>query len=99
MTILPNRVGHFFIDRNIQLLYYVKVMNEDFLILKNRTLQAENIVKTEDGYYRYVNHRDRLVTTGFGILAGLLRNTDIIRFDAATVAIMRGRYTAFYVPD
>ena len=64
--------------------------------LKQSTLNDDNIVMTPDGYYRYVNHLDKLATTGFGNTGGLMRNVDIIRFDDRTITKMRQRYADIY---
>lgn len=50
------------------------------------------IISTPDGSYRYVNHDEKLLTTGFGSEEGLRRNADIIRMDAGTLDLMRKRY-------
>lgn len=63
-------------------------MNE----LKEATLKEENIVQTQDGYFRYVNHQDGLATTGFRTRIGLLMWTANIRFDDKTVELMKARY-------
>lgn len=63
--------------------------------LKNKTITDNNIM-FDGKYYRYVNHDDKLLTTGFGIKDGLLRNKDIIRFDDLTIPRMRDRYDNFY---
>lgn len=44
------------------------------------------------GYWRYVNHAEKLLTTGFDNRAGLERNADIIRTDPAAIELMRARY-------
>ena len=64
--------------------------------LKNNTLKVDNIAKTIDGYYRYVNHGDKLVTTGFTTKEMLLKYTKDIRFDDQTVKRMSIRYVDFY---
>ena len=50
------------------------------------------IVQTEDGYYRYCFHPQKILTVGFKTRAGLERNRDIFREDARTIRIMRRRY-------
>lgn len=63
----------------------------DYGQLKRATLIPDNIVY-KDGIYRYVNHKDKLATTGFTNRPGLEKNTDIIRFDFGTVDRMKARY-------
>lgn len=63
-----------------------------FQIIKTRTITTDNIVKTADDYYRFVNHADKLVTTGFKAKDKLLEYSDMIRFDNGTLAIMQERY-------
>lgn len=50
------------------------------------------IIQTDDGYFRYVNHKDRLLSTGFSNVAGLLKNTKHIRVDTPAIDLMRRRY-------
>jgi len=63
--------------------------------LKAKTITDDNIM-FDGKFYRYVNHDDKLLTTGFGIKNGLLRNKNIIRFDKLTIPNMRDRYDKFY---
>ena len=63
--------------------------------LKSNTIIDDNIM-FDGKYYRYVNHDYKLLTTGFEIKNGLLRNKDIIRFDDLTIPRMRDRYDNFY---
>tara|TARA_R110002050_G_C8643400_1_gene489532 strand:+ start:60 stop:266 length:207 start_codon:yes stop_codon:yes gene_type:complete len=63
--------------------------------LKSKTTIDDNIM-FDGKYYRYVNHDAKLLTTGFGIKNGLLRNKDIIMFNDRTVLSMRNRYDSFY---
>lgn len=65
-------------------------MNE----LKQRTLVEANIVQ-DDGYYHYVNHQDKLMTTGFRTKEALLKYTGDIRFDKATIILMQNRYGSY----
>lgn len=51
-----------------------------------------NIQNTPDGYWRYVDHSEKLATTGFKSRNGLIKNEDIIRFDSGTLVRMRERY-------
>jgi hypothetical protein len=49
-------------------------------------------VQTPDGQFRFVNHAEKLATTGFGSEEALMRNADIIRVDKGTLKLMRERY-------
>jgi hypothetical protein len=60
--------------------------------LKDKTLQIKNIIKTIDEYYRFVNHADQLLTTGYKDINVLITNMDMIRFDNGTIDIMHLRY-------
>jgi hypothetical protein len=64
--------------------------------LKKEILIEENIIKTNDGVYRYVNHNKKLLTTGFMTKEGLLKNTDIIRIDGITLELMNKRYNEYF---
>ena len=63
--------------------------------LKQNTVIDSNIVFI-DGAFRYVNHIDKLATTGFTKMNGLLKNADIIRFDEGTLKLMRERHNSLY---
>ena len=63
--------------------------------LKAKTITDDNIM-FDGKFYRYVNHDNKLLTTGFSIKNGLLRNKDIIRFDNLAIPTMRYRYDKFY---
>ncbi len=54
------------------------------------------VFRGNDDQYRFVNHTERLASTGFGSEVGLLKNADIIRIDAGTLAIMRTRYLEMF---
>lgn len=62
--------------------------------LKQRTLTEANIVQ-DDGYYHYVNHQDKLMTTGFRTKEALLKYTGDIRFGKATIILMQKRYELY----
>lgn len=64
----------------------------NFQELKTRTLVPANIEQTADGFYRYINHQDKLSTTGFGTKEALSEYAPIIRFDVQTVKDMTKRY-------
>jgi hypothetical protein len=63
-----------------------------FTQIKQQTLTLDNLTKTSDNVYRYVNHELKLATTGFMNKEGLLKNTDIIRFDTGTIKLMESQY-------
>ena len=63
----------------------------DYETLKLNTVKEENI-SFVNGFFRYINHSDRLATTGFSTKEGLIRNKMAFRFDPQTIYIMRGRY-------
>lgn len=63
--------------------------------LKFRTIQDCNITFIAR-YWRYVNHADKLVTTGFKIKRSLIINKDNIRFNDESVIYMRDRYDSYY---
>lgn len=63
---------------------------------KTNTIKNENIVQTPDGYFRYVNHADKLATTGFGTREALLKYSDNIRFDVGTIPQMQARYAELF---
>lgn len=67
------------------------MISTDYGQLKRATLIPDNIV-LKDGIYLYVNHKDKLATTGFTNRPGLEKNTDIIRFDYGTIQRMKARY-------
>jgi hypothetical protein len=51
-------------------------------------------VLTEDGYYRFVNHTERLLTTGFITKRALLKYKNDIRGDEMAIKEMAERYNA-----
>lgn len=63
--------------------------------LKARTLSDENIVEV-DGFFRYVNHFNKLATTGYGTRVNLIKNKDLFRFDTNTIKLMKERYDKLY---
>jgi len=64
-------------------------MNYD--LIKKETIDINNIIKI-NGFFRFVNHDKKLLTTGFANKEDLIRNSDIIRFDDQTLLIMNVRY-------
>lgn len=63
--------------------------------LREQTIQPGN-VRFIGGYYRYVNHEARLLTTGFKRLEKLYEYSSCIRFDTGTLIIMSERYEIEY---
>lgn len=57
------------------------------------------IVRTPDDSYRYVNHEEKLLSTGFGSEEALKRNADIIRMDEGPLVLMRERYAKEFLPS
>jgi hypothetical protein len=64
----------------------------DFQDIKLRTINPDNIIRFSDGFYRFVNLTDNLVTCGFTTRKKLLSYSDTYRFDTVTVAVMSARY-------
>ena len=58
--------------------------------------KAWEVFRGNDDQYRFVNHKEQLATTGFGSEVGLLKNVDIIRFDAGTLTLMKARYLKLF---
>lgn len=63
--------------------------------LKKETIKEENVIKTMDGYYRYINEKEKLLTTGFLTKESLLKHGEIIRFDYLTLEIMKERFQKY----
>lgn len=51
-----------------------------------------NIIQTSDGIYRFVNHKEKLLTTGYPKKETLVSYAMCIRDDAKTREIMTKRY-------
>lgn len=64
--------------------------------IQSDTIQFNNIVVTEDGFYRYVNHYHKIATTGFRTKSALINNQNLFRFDDATILLMQDRYSELY---
>lgn len=79
-------------DNNMKKLNVFLNEKNEYIMLKQNTIKDENIKQTKNGYYRYVNHSNKLTTTGFGSKEALKRNSDIIRFDSETIKKMKERY-------
>ncbi len=63
--------------------------------LKEYTLTNSNI-EFKDHYYRYINHIDRLATTGFNSRERLVSYSDTLRFDTNTVKVMQQIYRLLF---
>ena len=50
------------------------------------------IIQTDDGYFRRVNHAERLLTTGFLTEAKMIEYTPLLRTDEAIRKLMAARY-------
>ena len=57
-------------------------------------LNEDNII-FYDKCFRYIDHKNKLLTTGFKTQEALISNTDMIRFDDGTVKLMQERYHKF----
>jgi hypothetical protein len=71
---------------------FIKHTEEVMISLKKKTLNPSNITKTWDGYFRYINHEEKLLTTGYLIEKNLKKNSNMIRFDTGTIERMKARY-------
>jgi hypothetical protein len=60
--------------------------------IKNETIKEKNIVKTSDNYYRFVNHNNYLLTSGFKSRLSLLKYKNDLKFDNKTILKMKERY-------
>lgn len=56
-----------------------------------------SVIQTPDGYYRFVSHERKLLTTGFESEEALLKNRNIIRFDKGTKELMAARYEKVFL--
>jgi hypothetical protein len=65
---------------------------EYYKALKNKTLKHENIIKTSDGYYRFINREDQLLTTGFKLKKTLLKYINDFLFISSSIQKMKTRY-------
>ena len=66
--------------------------------IKINTLNTSNITQV-DGFYRFINHIDKIATTGFRSKDVLLVYADSIRFDSQALSRMNSRYVAYYETD
>lgn len=68
---------------------------EDKEFLKIKTLRDKNI-EFSNNFFRYINHDDRLATTGFKTRSGLEKWSNEIRFDLRTIETMQKRYSLIF---
>lgn len=47
-------------------------------------------------WFRFVDHNNKLLTTGFKSEYNLIKNSDIIRTSGSSIAIMQDRYQDYY---
>lgn len=55
-------------------------------------IHSFELIQTKDNIYRFVDHKLRLLTTGFSHKQNLVKNRDIISFRETALYIMRERY-------
>lgn len=67
----------------------------DFNQLRDSTIQKSCITCTE-GYFRFVNHIDKIATTGYKFENTLWIRREDFRFDAITLREMKTRYAEIY---
>ncbi len=58
----------------------------------NDRIYEMDIIKTDDGFYRFINHKESLLSTGFRAESNLIKYKNCIRFDKDTINIMIKRY-------
>jgi len=63
----------------------------NYAALKSEVIKNKNI-ELVSGYYRFVSHKQKIMTTGFEAKKNLLKYKDNIRFDSNTVKLMHDRY-------
>ncbi len=66
----------------------------DYNAIKERTISNANL-QFIDGYWRYINYQDRIITTGFKELPQLQRNTNLFRFDEFSLPFMNDRFESY----
>lgn len=60
--------------------------------LKAKTMTESNIIQTDDGYFRFKNDSEKLLTAGFSTKDLLFKCVNHINFDVDTIEIMNRRY-------
>lgn len=68
----------------------------NFFYLKNNTIADDNMM-FDGQYYRYVNHEEQLLTSGFSTKDTLVKSKNLILFNDKTILSMRNRYNSFYL--
>ena len=64
--------------------------------LKNKVINNKNIIYTSEGYFRFIDHYNKLLTTGFRTKEKLITYKDDIRFDVGTIIVMYNNYEKLY---
>lgn len=70
---------------------YINQIGKNYNESKNSVLKQSNI-SFSNGFWRYVDHTNKLATTGWKNKDTLIKNTSIIRFDKDTILLMKKRY-------
>jgi len=65
------------------------------MLEKISILKQSNIVYL-NGYWRYVDQKNKLATIGFKNKKILVKNKDVIRIDKNTIPLMRKRYFSLH---
>jgi hypothetical protein len=106
LDLIPKNIQYKILEsKNINENFLVETANywlnedEDFNELKNNTIKDDNIVKTSDGYFRYINNKDGLSTTGFKTKEKLIDYSKDIRFDNNTIKLMKQRFKDYKPND
>lgn len=86
-------VRKFYRYNNFNIFFYLfrrKNMFEKISILKQSNIVYLN------GYWRYVDQKNKLATIGFKNKKILIKNKDVIRIDKNTIPLMRKRYFSLH---
>jgi hypothetical protein len=68
------------------------------LNIKDFKIKNEFEIINDKGVFRFVNHAEKLLTTGFSSTESkLIEYKDAIRFDNTTLKIMSDRYKATFI--
>ena len=62
--------------------------------LRKRTFTDENIVKTVDNLYRYINHEDKVATIGFSSIAELQEHAESVILNKTFIECLESVYMA-----
>lgn len=68
----------------------------DFKALKENTIKIENLIQTTDGMYRYVNHSEKILTSGYTTKGNAIKFKNNFRFDEVSVKEMYKRYSEVF---